>query len=58
MLLGLEVLGLVFSLALTAPPFFNVLLGVGAMFFAIGITFAYNGFKTTGAVQSSSAAFP
>ena len=42
---GFAVATVVVRLALTAPPFFNVLLGVGAMVFAIGITFAYNGFK-------------
>ena len=55
---GFAVATVVVRLALTAPPYFNVLLGVGAMVFAIGITFAYNGFKTTKAVKSSSAAFP
>ncbi len=53
---GFAVATVVVRLALTAPPFFNVLLGVGAMVFAIGITFAYNGFKKTESVTSSSAA--
>ena len=53
---GFAVATVVVRLALTAPPFFNVLLGVGAMIFAIGITFAYNGFKKTEAVKLSSAA--
>lgn len=55
---GFAVATVVVRLALTAPPFFNVLLGVGAMAFAIGITFAYNGFKKTEVVKSLSAAFP
>ncbi len=55
---GFAVATVVVRLALTAPPFFNVLLGVGAMVFAIGITFAYNGFKKTEAVTSSPAALP
>ncbi len=55
---GFAVATVVVRLALTAPPFFNVLLGVGAMVFAIGITFAYNGFKTKEVVKLSSAAFP
>ncbi len=55
---GFAVATVVVRLALTAPPFFNVLLGVGAMVFAIGITFAYNGFKKTEGVKSSPAAFP
>ncbi len=33
-------------LALTAPPYYNVLLGLGSMVFAIGITYAYNLFET------------
>jgi len=39
-------------LALTAPPYLNVLIGIGAILFAIGITLAYNRFEkpeTTGA---------
>ncbi|NEX13047.1 MAG: hypothetical protein C1942_10280 [Prosthecochloris sp.] len=32
-------------LALTAPPYYNVLIGIGAVVFAIGITFAYNRFE-------------
>ena len=32
-------------LALTAPAYFNVLIGIGALLFAIGITFAYNRFE-------------
>ena len=55
---GFAVATVVVRLALTAPPFFNVLLGVGAMVFAIGITFAYNGFKKAEAAKSSPAALP
>jgi len=32
-------------LALTAPAYFNVLIGIGAVVFAIGITYAYNRFE-------------
>lgn len=32
-------------LALTAPAYFNVLIGIGAVLFAIGITYAYNRFE-------------
>jgi len=55
---GFAVATVVVRLALTAPPFFNVLLGVGAMVFAIGITVAYNGFEKSDAVKSSSVALP
>ncbi|MEI7823817.1 MAG: hypothetical protein WCI01_00865 [Chlorobiaceae bacterium] len=55
---GFAVATVVVRLALTAPPFFNVLLGVGAMVFAIGITFAYNGFKKTEPVKSLPADVP
>jgi hypothetical protein len=55
---GFAVATVVVRLALTAPPFFNVILGVGAMVFAIGITFAYNGFEKSDAVKSSPAALP
>ncbi len=41
---GFAVATLVIRLTLTAPPYFNVLLGIGAMVFAIGITVAYNRF--------------
>ncbi|MEI6758036.1 MAG: hypothetical protein FDX18_05715 [Chlorobium sp.] len=44
---GFAVATVVVRLALTAPPYFNVLLGVGAMVFAIGITVAYNRFEKT-----------
>lgn len=44
---GFAVATVVIRLALTAPPYLNVLLGVGAMVFAIGITFAYNRFEQT-----------
>lgn len=37
----------VIRLALTAPPYINVLLGIGAMAFAIGIIAAYNRFGTS-----------
>jgi hypothetical protein len=52
---GFAVATVVVRLALTAPPYFNVLLGVGAMVFAIGITIAYNGFEKTDAVTMPSA---
>lgn len=39
-------------LALTAPPYFNVLIGVGAVLFAIGITFAYNRFEKPESIGS------
>jgi hypothetical protein len=55
---GFAVATVVVRLALTAPPYFNVLLGVGAMFFAIGITFAYNRFEKTQAVKLSSSTSP
>ena len=55
---GFAVATVVVRLALTAPPFYNVLLGVGAMVFAIGITFAYNGFKQTDVTKSSPVALP
>ncbi len=42
---GFAVATVVIRLALTAPPYINVLVGVGAMVFAIGITFAYNCFE-------------
>jgi len=42
---GFAVATVVVRLALTAPPYIAVLLGVGAMLFAIGITFAYNRFE-------------
>ncbi|HHE32118.1 MAG TPA: hypothetical protein ENL07_05685 [Chlorobaculum parvum] len=32
-------------LALTAPAYFNVVIGIGAVVFAIGITYAYNRFE-------------
>ena len=43
---GFAVATVVVRLALTAPPFINVLLGVGAMVFAIALTLAYNRFET------------
>jgi hypothetical protein len=49
---GFAVATLLIRLALTAPPYFSVLLGVGAITFAIGITFAYNRFENPG-MQSS-----
>lgn len=42
---GFAVATVLIRLTLTAPPYFNVLLGIGAMLFAIGITFAYNRFE-------------
>ncbi|NTW51179.1 MAG: hypothetical protein HGB22_01120 [Chlorobiaceae bacterium] len=42
---GFAVATVLIRLALTAPPYFNVLLGIGAMVFAIGITLAYNIFE-------------
>lgn len=42
---GFAIATVFIRLALTAPPFFNVLLGVGAILFAIGITVAYNRFE-------------
>ncbi|NTU97786.1 MAG: hypothetical protein HGA62_08255 [Chlorobiaceae bacterium] len=44
---GFAVATVVIRLALTAPPYLNVLLGAGAMVFAIGITLAYNRFEKT-----------
>ncbi|AOS84843.1 hypothetical protein BIU88_12325 [Chlorobaculum limnaeum] len=41
---GFAVATLLIRLTLTAPPYFSVLLGIGAIAFAIGITFAYNRF--------------
>jgi hypothetical protein len=46
---GFALATVVVRLALTAPPYFDVLLGVGAVAFAIGITFAYNRFEKTDA---------
>jgi hypothetical protein len=42
---GFAIATILIRLTLTAPPFFNVLLGIGATAFAIGITIAYNSFK-------------
>jgi hypothetical protein len=44
---GFAVATVVIRLALTAPLYLNVLLGAGAMVFAIGITIAYNRFEKT-----------
>ncbi len=44
---GFAVATVVVRLALSAPPYFNVFLGVGAMAFAIGITVAYQSFEKT-----------
>lgn len=44
---GFAVATVVVRLALTAPPYIDVLLGIGAMVFGIGITFAYNRFEKT-----------
>jgi hypothetical protein len=51
---GFAVATVVVRLALTAPPYIDVLLGIGAMIFAIGITFAYNRFEITGAMKTVS----
>ncbi|MEI7694941.1 MAG: hypothetical protein WCI64_04760 [Chlorobium sp.] len=51
---GFAVSTVVVRLALTAPSYLNVLLGVGAMVFAIGITVAYNGFENTRTVKGGS----
>ncbi|MEI8033698.1 MAG: hypothetical protein WCH05_10165 [Chlorobiaceae bacterium] len=48
---GFAVATVVVRLALSAPPYFNVLLGVGAMAFAIGITVAYQSFEKTRPVK-------
>jgi uncharacterized membrane protein YjfL (UPF0719 family) len=42
---GFAVATVLIRLALTAPTYFSVLLGVGAITFAIGITYAYNRFE-------------
>ncbi|NTU52141.1 MAG: hypothetical protein HGA97_00260 [Chlorobiaceae bacterium] len=42
---GFAVATVLIRLALTAPPYYSVLLGIGSMVFAIGITFAYNRFE-------------
>lgn len=55
---GFAVSTVVVRVALTAPPFYNVLLGVGAMVFAIGITYAYNGFEKTDAAKSRPPVLP
>lgn len=44
---GFAVATVLIRLALTAPPYVNVLLGIGAMIFAIGITYAYNRFDNS-----------
>lgn len=49
---GFAVATVVVRLALTAPPFINVLLGVGAMAFAIALTVAFNRFETTQTAHS------
>lgn len=43
---GFALTTVVIRLALTAPPYINVALGVGAALFAIGLTAAYNTFTT------------
>ena len=50
---GFAVATLLIRLALTAPPYFSVLLGVGAILFAIGITFAYNRFENADMQRSA-----
>lgn len=42
---GFAVATVLIRLALTAPSYINVLLGIGSVVFAIGITYAYNWFK-------------
>lgn len=42
---GFAVATVLIRIALTAPPHFNVLIGIGAIAFAIGITYAYNRFE-------------
>ncbi len=49
---GFAVATVLIRLALTAPPYFNVVLGVGAALFALGITLAYNAFGPVMAEQS------
>lgn len=49
---GFAIATVVVRLALTAPPFINVLLGIGAMVFAISLTIAYNRFETTQSTNS------
>ncbi len=39
---GFALTTVVIRLALTAPPYVNVILGSGAVLFAVGLTFAYN----------------
>lgn len=39
---GFALTTVVIRLALTAPPYINVMLGAGAALFAVGLTFAYN----------------
>jgi hypothetical protein len=41
---GFAVATVLIRLALAAPPYLNALLGLGAAFFALGLTFAYNMF--------------
>lgn len=50
---GFAVATVVVRLALTAPPYINVLLGLGAILFAIGITLAYNMFEKIQAIKPS-----
>jgi hypothetical protein len=44
---GFAVATVLIRLALTAPPYVNVLIGIGAIAFAIGISYAYNRFDST-----------
>lgn len=55
---GFAVGTVVVRLALTAPPYINVLLGVGAIIFAIGITVAYNIFVEKNDNQTAEASAP
>ncbi len=52
---GFTVATVVVRLALTAPHYVNVLLGIGAIVFAIGVTVAYNRFENPDPLKISSA---
>lgn len=51
---GFAAATVVIRLALTAPPYINALLGVGAALFALGITLAYNAFAPVMEDEASS----
>jgi hypothetical protein len=53
---GFAVSTVVIRLALTAPLYLNILLGAGAMVFAIGITMAYNRFEKSAQQPSGTSA--